>query len=392
MTLDTDVLIIGAGPFGLSLAAYAAHRRLDHRLVGQAMEFWTSNMPTGMYLRSGLDWHLDPLGIDTIESFLKSENIASATAEPLSLELYLRYVRWFQERKSIEPLPVHVRRLDHAAGAEGFQAHGADGSAITARSVVIAVGFKYFKHLPAELAARVPPKRLSHTCDLIDFAPLRDKRCLIIGGRQSAFEWAALICEAGAGAVHVCHRHDSPAFTASDWSWVGPLVDMTRNDAGWFRKLSAAKQEELRRRLWAEGRLKVEPWLAPRIARDNVSVWPRCELARCVEEPDGALAATLDNGKTLIVDHVIAATGYKVDIARVPFLAAGNLLQQLAIRDGFPELDEHFQSNIPGLFITSMPATQDFGPFWGFTIAAPVTAEIIGRELPAAPLRRALAN
>jgi hypothetical protein len=56
----------------------------------------------------------------------------------------------------------------------------------------------------------------SHTCDLVDFAGLRGKRCLIVGGRQSAFEWAALIHEAGAAAVHVCYRHDTPAFKTAD--------------------------------------------------------------------------------------------------------------------------------------------------------------------------------
>ena len=100
-----------------------------------------------------------------------------------------------------------------------------------------------------------------------------------------------------------------------------------------------------------------------------------------VGRPDGALAATLDSGETLIVDQVVAATGYKVDIGRVPFLAAGNLLDQLTTRNGFPRLDEQFQTSVPGLFMTSMPAMQDFGPFWGFTIAAPVAAQIIGRQI-----------
>jgi hypothetical protein len=181
--------------------------------------------------------------------------------------------------------------------------------------------------------------------------------------------------------VHVCHRHDSPAFKASDWSWVGPLVDRTREDAAWFRKLPQAKQEDLRQRLWAEGRLKIEPWLGPRVVKDRVKLWPRRRLVGCVTLPDGALAAALDNGKTLMVDQIIAATGYKVDIGRVPFLAGGNILEQLAARNGFPVLDEHFQTSIPQFFMTSMSAVQDFGPFWGFTIAAPVSAQIIARRL-----------
>jgi hypothetical protein len=89
--IDTDLLIIGAGPFGLSMAAYAAHWKLSYRSIGKPMEFWKSNMPREMFLRSGCDWQLDPSGIDTIGSFLKTLNLTAAEVEPLSLEFYLRY-------------------------------------------------------------------------------------------------------------------------------------------------------------------------------------------------------------------------------------------------------------------------------------------------------------
>jgi cation diffusion facilitator CzcD-associated flavoprotein CzcO len=379
--IDTDLLIIGAGPFGLAMAAYAKHLGLDHRLVGTPMESWKVNMPKGMYLRSASDWHLDPVGQDTIESFLKAQGLTAAQVEPLSLEFYLRYARWFQERKEIEALAVYIRRLDYLAKAARFQATTEDDQIINANRVVVAVGFKYFKHLPAEVIQHVPPGRVSHTCDLVSFAELDGKRCLILGGRQSAFEWTALIHEAGAAAVHVCHRHASPAFRAADWSWVTPLVDLIAKDPGWFRKLSTAEREEVNYRLWAEGRLKVEPWLESRVLQDTITLWPGSQIVACAKEPGGDLAVRLDNGGALVVDHVIAATGYKVDIPRVPFLAAGNVLERLEIRGGFPMLDEHFQTNIPGLFITGMAAVQDFGPFWAFTIAARASAQIIGRAL-----------
>jgi hypothetical protein len=78
METDTDLLIIGAGPFGLAMAAYAKHLGLDHRLVGTPMESWKVNMPKGMYLRSACDWHLDPVGQDTSESFLKAQGLTAA--------------------------------------------------------------------------------------------------------------------------------------------------------------------------------------------------------------------------------------------------------------------------------------------------------------------------
>jgi thioredoxin reductase len=274
-----------------------------------------------------------------------------------------------------------VQRLDLSPNEHRFHAVMNDDQVIIANQVVVAVGFKYFKHLPVELSQVVPAGRLSHTCDLVDFAALRGKRCLILGGRQSAFEWAALIHEAGAAAVHVCHRHDSPAFKASDWSWATPLVNTVVHQPAWFRNLFAEEQEDLHQRLWAEGRLKVEPWLERRVLHETIKLWPRTRVIEVTAEPDGELAVKLDNGQRLVVDHIIAATGYKVDIARVPFLAEGNLFPRVAIRNGYPVLDEHFQTSVRGLFITSMAAAQDFGPFWAFTIAAPASAKIIGHAL-----------
>ncbi|MDQ3656090.1 MAG: NAD(P)-binding domain-containing protein, partial [Chloroflexota bacterium] len=140
-----------------------------------------------------------------------------------------------------------------------------DGRTIAARRVVLAVGMGYFAHVPEDLAAMFPTGRGTHTCDAVDFASLAGRRCLILGGRQSAFEWAALIREAGAREVHMVHRHASPAFEEADWSWVNPLVEGMAANPGWFRLLSPAQQQEYGRRLWGEGRLKVEPWLEERV-------------------------------------------------------------------------------------------------------------------------------
>jgi len=89
---------------------------------------------------------------------------------------------------------------------------------------------------------------------------------------------------------------------------------------------------------------------------------------------DGRIEVRLSNGTDLVVDHVILATGYKPDMTKVPYLAG--VLDELELADGFPVLDEHFQSSLPGLFITGFPATKDFGPFFGFVRGCPVAATL----------------
>ena len=372
-TYETDLLIIGAGPFGLAIAAQASHLGIDHLIVGKPMEFWRKNMPRGMHLRSASDWHLDPVNIHTIEKFLESRGQTPHDVEPLSLDFYLSYAEWFQTQKQITTLPCYIERLDHD---NGFVAATAGGDTIHARKVALAPGFKHFVNIPEELKTRLPEGRYSHTCEFTNFSSAANTRYLIIGGRQSAFEWAALLLEAGASRIYVSHRHDTPSFEKSDWSWVNPLVDAMADNPNWFRRLTQAEKDEVSRKQWAEGRLKLEAWLAPRIADERVRVVPNTELIKSDEQND-ELEVTLSNGEEVVCDRVIFATGYKVDISRVPVLSSGNILGQLETRNGFPVLDDHLQASVPGLFITSMPAMQDFGPFFGFTIAARVSAKLI---------------
>ena len=192
-----DLLIIGAGPFGLGLAAYTQHLGIDYLVVGKPMDFWKSHMPRKMLLRSRCDWHLDPLDQHTIEEYLRSQSLTPPEVEPLSREFYLGYTQWFQDQKNLEILPSLVHSLTTSEEPlQGFQAtfkaRMEDGEIIHASNVVLAIGMGYFKNLPPELVQLLPTGRYSHSSDLVDFEGLKDQRCLIVGGRQSAFESAAL--------------------------------------------------------------------------------------------------------------------------------------------------------------------------------------------------------
>ncbi|MBV9727544.1 MAG: dimethylaniline monooxygenase, partial [Gammaproteobacteria bacterium] len=144
-----------------------------------------------------------------------------------------------------------------------------------------------------------------------------------------------------------------------------------------------AEREALGARFWAEGRLKVEPWLEQRCAAPSIRLWPNTSLRECAVGEDGAMTVSLDDGTILAVDHVTLATGYKVDLARLPFLAAGNLLNRLAMSNGSPVLDTRLQTSIPGLYMTSMAATASFGAFFAFTVSARASAQLIGAALAA---------
>lgn len=377
------LLVIGAGPFGLSLAAYADHLGIANRVHGVPMSFWRQHMPDGMLLRSACDWHLDCTGRDTIEAYLETLSLSPRDVEPLSLSFYLSYAEWFRRRRGLHADPRLVVALDRED--HGFSARLEDRTTLVADNVVLALGFRHFVHVPDDLATVLPAGRYRHTCDLVDLAGSVGRRFLVVGGRQSAFEWAALLHEAGAASVDVCHRHASPAFAASDWTWVAPLVDGMVDDPGWYRRLSPGEKDAVNHRLWAEGRLKVEPWLRDRVRVDGVSVRPHTRVLECTELPGGDLEVRLDDGSALRVDDVVLATGYRPDVTRVPLLVAGNVLSELETRNGLPVLDESLQTSLPGLFTTSMLAVQDFGPFFAFTGAVRTSTRLIGDALARQP-------
>ena len=377
--MQTNLLIIGAGPFGLSLAAYAKHLGIDFLVAGNPMEFWVKNMPEGMFLRSASDWSLDPTDRFSIMNYLGVLGKIPKDVEPLSLDFYLNYARWFQDETGIETIPEYVTRLDQTEN--GFLATFGDEKVIEARNVVVAIGMGYFKNYPAALTDILPSGRYEHTCDAVQLSEYMGRRVLILGGRQSAFKWAALLNDNGAKEVHVAHRHESPKFAEADWSWVPPLVDGMVTNPAWFRGLPQDEKDAIVKRMWGEGRLKVEPWLERRVMKPNTSIHQKTSLVSCVERGDGALDIKFDNGDAFVVDDVILATGYKVELERLPFLQNGNVLDKVEVKNGFPVLDPHFQSTARGLYFTSMPAGQDFGPFFGFTVSVRASAKIIGNAL-----------
>jgi FAD-dependent urate hydroxylase len=343
------------------------------------MGFWRDNMPAGMYLRSGLDWHLDASGVETFEAFAEEMGLSRTEIDPVPIAVFLAYAAWFQERKRVVVRNSLVTHLTHLTGRDGgFLARLDDGTELVAEKVVAAPGVAYFEHLP-DWAGRVPGNG-AHTCRLTRFDDLAGARVLIVGGRQSAYEWAALIGEHGAERVDIVHRHPLPRFERVSWRFVDAYVDATLNRRGWWRSLRGAEQQAIARQFWEVGRLTLEWWLAPRLAGDRFHRWPGAEVVDVQPfSSNGAVRLALSNGESFTVDRVVFATGYKVKLARVPYLEA--LISDIDVADGSPVLDESFQSSVPGLYLPGMAAARDFGPFFGFTKACPAAASLIVDDL-----------
>jgi cation diffusion facilitator CzcD-associated flavoprotein CzcO len=377
MTTTTSLLVIGAGPYALSTAAFARQHGIDTVVVGRPMGFWRDHMPEGMFLRSGPDWHLDAAGVQTLEAYLEECAIAPADVDPLPVGLFLDYAEWFRRAKGVEVREDLVADLAKPDGR--FEAVLDSGERVIADAVVAAPGISHFTNRP-DWAGLVPPGQAAHTCDLVRFEDLSGARVLIVGGRQSAYEWAALLAEHGAERIDLVHRHDVPRFERVSWRFIDPYLEDTVRVRGWWRTLSKAEQDAIVQRFWEVGRLTLEHWLTPRLSSTAIHRWPGTEVVHAQATPAGSeLQVRLSNGDGLLVDHVVFACGYRADLARIPYLAG--VLDRIQVTDGFPVLDQAFGTSLSGLYLPGFTATRDFGPFFGFVKGTPTAATLIVQDL-----------
>jgi FAD-dependent urate hydroxylase len=379
-----EVAVIGAGPYGLSIAAHLTQAGVSARVFGQPMSFWRDHMPKGMRLRS--PWratHIsDRNGTLSLDAFAIEHN--TAIGEPLSLERFIAYGTWFQQRALPDVDRRMVRLLE--AGGHGFQVTLADGEMFAASRVVIATGLanqdfrpSAFRDLPAAL--------ISHTSEHADFASFCGKHVAVVGRGQSACESAALLAEAGAEVELICRdeirwlgataneaptRKRTPSLreALSAPSAVGPFpLDWLVELPAAVRRMPAGLRDQFTRRCLKAG---AAGWLKPRF--DAV----KCLSGRAIvaaHRHGHRIALDLDTGSREF-DHVILGTGYRVDLARIPFLSH-QLAGRLACSDGSPLLWPGFESSVPKLHFAGSYAVKSFGPLMRFIAGAPYTARAI---------------
>jgi cation diffusion facilitator CzcD-associated flavoprotein CzcO len=382
-----DVAIVGAGPYGLSAAAHLrAANGLNIRVFGEPMAFWEKHMPKGMLLRSPLAGsHLsDPARGLTLQAYQTATG--NKITAPLPLHRFTDYGRWFQSQAVPGTDPRRVE-LVQKNGA-GFRLTMEDGETWKARRVIIAAGIELFAWRPGEFQ-RIPSALASHACDHRDLASFAGKSVSVIGGGQSALESAALLNEMGAS-VEVLVR---APFVRWLWrqKWFHTFRPVARllyapPDVGQAGLSHLVARPNLFRRLPRSTQNR----LGKRAIRPAGAAWlhPRCEPVRITtgltvtsaSSAGGRATLELSDGTHRQVDHVLLATGYRVDIARYPFLAK-ELLQTVHRVAGYPQLDAGFQSSVPGLHFLGAPAAWSFGPLMRFVAGTEFSARALARGI-----------
>src|SRR5882724_345614 len=351
----SDVVIIGAGPYGLSAAAHLkALGGLTVRVFGETMEFWRQNMPAGMFLRS--PWsatHIaDPNGTLSLDAYTAARKKQLST--PIPLDDFIDYGDWFQGRAAPDLDRRKIRKVE--SEPKGFRLTTNDGEVVYSRRVVVATGIAPFAWRPPEFEG-LPKSLVSHACDHSDLSRFRGKHVAVVGAGQTALEAAAILHESGAD-VEIVIRNPEIRWlkwrkTILRFGPIGKLLYSPRDvgPAGIsqlvarpdiFRFFPRNLQDKIgRRAILPAGAV----WLIDRLKNVNA----RTErIVQSAAPAGGQLKVSLDDGSELTVDHLLFATGYRIDITKYPFLSP-SLVSQIDRTGGYPRLRPGLESSVHGL-------------------------------------------
>lgn len=390
---ELPVVIIGAGPYGLSIAAHLDALGIGFKIFGEPMRSWRDCMPRGMLLKSeGFASDLyHPAGELTLRKYCAAEGLPYRDiGDPIPIERFIAYGLAFQA-KLVSQLERKEIRLVRKEG-DGFAVLTSSGETHRARRVIVATGITHFGWVPPQLENH-PADLVSHSSAHVELSGFKGRRVGVVGGGSSAIDIAALLHDAGAR-VEVIARRQTIAFhdhtveprpllqrAVAPWSGLG---------IGWRSRLCTdapllfhAMPERFRL-------LVVKRHLGPApgwFMKDRVIGRFPLHLGaaiRGVEVRDGRVRMRIERGAggsdSLEFEHVIAATGYRPEIHRVPFLDRV-LLERTKTMEGTPVLNRNFESSVPGLYYVGLASANSFGPLVRFAFGAGFTARRLTRHL-----------
>jgi FAD-dependent urate hydroxylase len=374
-----DAVIIGAGPYGLSTTAHLLERGLNVAVFGTPLQLWRESMPKNMLLRSYW-WATnlsDPERRCGLDRYFQLRGLEAP--DPLPIETFIDYGLWFQKQMVPNVDETYVASIEHVG--DHFKLFLVNGRIVHSPIVVMAPGLHYYAYRPAEYD-HLSSDRVSHTSDHHTFDRFSGKKVVVIGGGQSGLETAALLHENGA-AVEVIARRPIRWLQDSKSLENRPFIERIKNPkaataTGWyhwgiehlpytFRKLPRdIKDRQIRNRFGPAG----AGWLKPRL----LNLVPIHEgIIEGIRETGNDVTLMLTGNRVVRADHVILATGYQVDIRKLPMFTSP-LISNIQTYQNAPILNNHFESTLSGLYFVGISSVSSFGPFYRFVAGTHATA------------------
>ncbi|HEY0754556.1 MAG TPA: NAD(P)-binding domain-containing protein [Ktedonobacteraceae bacterium] len=383
-TAQYDVVVLGAGPYGLSVAAHLLGKNLQVAVFGKTMEIWRDYMPKGMLLRSYW-WATnlsDPQNRFGLERYLIDER-GQQGFDPVPGETIADYGLWFQKHAVPKVDETYIEKIERRD--EHFEITLVDGRVLTSASVVMAPGLQPYVYRPPEYD-HLPRELVSHTAELPTFEHLAGKKVVMLGGGQSALEGSALAYESGVEIELVSRKAIVWLQGEAGFPTKRPLLERLLEpragiSAGWFNKieetlpytfqrLPRSTKDRFLQGMGAHGPMG-SSWLKPRLY-GKVPLHEQT-LMQQVKESAGGLLVSLSSGQNIQADHLILGTGYRLDLKRLHMLGT-SILPHLEHYQGAPVLSSHFESTIPGLYFVGFSSYKSCGPYYRFIVGTGAAA------------------
>ena len=392
----TDVAIIGAGPYGLSLAAHINTRKLSYRIFGTPMSSWRNHMPARTLLKSdGFASSLyDAEASFTLAHYCREHSLPYADVGlPVPIETFVAYGLEFQERfvpRLEETDIVSVERTPNS-----FTLTTQSGNILHAKRVVVAAGITHFSYTPPAFS-ELGPEYLTHSSQHTEVSNFSGRRVAVIGAGASAVDLAGLLHEAGADTHLIARRHAIAFHEPSvEPRPIAQRLLMPRSGLGlgWRSRLCTdapllfhSMPSKLRTRAVQRHLGPAPGWFAKSrfVGRVTGHLGTRMKGAT-LRGNNVVLTFTQQDGTDteMAFDHVIAATGYKVSLERLRFIHP-QLRKQVATREDVPVLNRNFETSVPGLYCVGLASSNSFGPLCRFAYGAKFTSSRLARHLATA--------
>jgi hypothetical protein len=321
-----DVAIIGAGPYGLSLAAHLCVGKLSYRIFGTPMSSWRNHMLTRTWLKSDgfASSSYDPDSASTLAQYCQEQSLPYADVGlPVPIETFVAYGLEFQKRFVAQLEETEVTGVTRIPG--GFELATQTGEIadthLIARRATIA--FHQRSSEPRPIAQRL----------------LVPRSGLGLGWRSRICNDAPLLFRSMPSRLRrrAVQRHLGPAF-------------------GWFAKSRFVG--------------RVTSHLGTHMRQVDMH---RNRVSLKFTQQDGS-------DTELQFDHVICATGYKMTLQRLCFIDAAPR-KRMATADDVPILNRNFQSVVPGLYFVGLAWSNSFGQLCRFAYGAKFTSKRLARHL-----------
>ncbi len=352
MKTDYPVAIIGAGPYGLSLASHLAYNNIPFVILGKPMELWRKHTFNSMNLRSDYATsEIDhPANRFQFERFCSDFNISLADVSgQLPVSIYRKYLDWCQDQFTFnidEQLASNISR-----SAAGFNIQTEQNGTFTARKVVLATGIAHHLHIPDEFNSHPGVIHSYHTRTI---ESINNQKVLVVGAGQSAAESIAVL--AGNNNSVEWYTRLEPIFFSEPLNLPKWLFDQIVRLPRFIRLLN------------------------PAIIQKTLSLFSATTITPNFKAVVGSVPHHRQRPDLDQYDKIIVATGYRYQMSELSFIDS-SLRNLIRLRNNYPLVSDRFESSMSGLYFLGAITEPFFGPPMKFMIGARYSSAVLARAL-----------